>query len=222
VTGAERNQAAAAAAVVLLGNCKQRETLPPALPVPPEAPGNGNGEGREQRYERGLLPSGRQLLGGPGAELYDPESAMQDRPQKMQKNKNRAANSKEVGPLPQSPPAPADHLSYDHAEGDYFPSYSEAGPSGASEGEQCLSPPRAIVNHYPTSARTTTSKESSLALMADSRSVTPGTKPRMITLLIADRRHGTDDLAEVHVPLKAAGAGCKGCMRGLVKRAVTY
>ncbi|KAN0109310.1 hypothetical protein V8E52_009494 [Russula decolorans] len=47
--------------------------------------------------------------------------------------------------------------------------------------------------------------------MADSRSVTPGTKPRMITLLIADRRHGTDDLAEVHVPLKAAGAGCKGC-----------
>jgi len=33
-----------------------------------------------------------------------------------------------------------------------------------------------------------TSKESSLALMADSRSVTPGTKPLMVTLLIEDRR----------------------------------
>ena len=43
--------------------------------------------------------------------------------------------------------------------------------------------------------------------MADSRSVTPGTKPRMITLLIEDRRHGTDELAEVHVPLKTAGEG---------------
>jgi hypothetical protein len=43
--------------------------------------------------------------------------------------------------------------------------------------------------------------------MADSRSVTPGTKRRMITLLIEDRRHGTDELAEVHVPLKAAGEG---------------
>jgi hypothetical protein len=52
-----------------------------------------------------------------------------------------------------------------------------------------------------------TSKESSPALMADSRSVTPGTMPRMITLLIEDRRHGTDELAEVHVLLKAAGEG---------------
>ncbi|KAF8492351.1 hypothetical protein F5888DRAFT_1619132 [Russula emetica] len=29
----------------------------------------------------------------------------------------------------------------------------------------------------------------------------------MITLLIEDRRHGTDELAEVHVPVKAAGEG---------------
>jgi hypothetical protein len=43
--------------------------------------------------------------------------------------------------------------------------------------------------------------------MADSRLVTPGTGPRMITLLIEDRRHGTDELAEAHVPLKAAGKG---------------
>ena len=29
----------------------------------------------------------------------------------------------------------------------------------------------------------------------------------MITLLIEHRRHGTDELAEVHVPLDAAGEG---------------
>jgi hypothetical protein len=35
--------------------------------------------------------------------------------------------------------------------------------------------------------------------------VTPGTKPRIITLLIEDRRHGTDELAELRVPPKAVG-----------------
>ena len=29
----------------------------------------------------------------------------------------------------------------------------------------------------------------------------------MVTLLIEDRRHRTDELAEVHVPLKVAGGG---------------
>ncbi|KAN0105723.1 hypothetical protein V8E52_010735 [Russula decolorans] len=43
--------------------------------------------------------------------------------------------------------------------------------------------------------------------MAESRSVMPGTKPRMIMLLIEDRRYRTDELAEVHVSLKAAGEG---------------
>ncbi|KAN0105730.1 hypothetical protein V8E52_010742 [Russula decolorans] len=93
---------------------------------------------------------------------------VQDRPRNVRKNKDRAASSKEMGPLPQTPPAPADHLSYNNAEGDNFLSYLEAGPS---------------------------SKESSLTLMADSRSVMPGTEPHMITLLIEDRRHGTDQLA---------------------------
>jgi hypothetical protein len=135
---------------------------------------------------------------------------VQDCPQNLRKNKNRAASLKEVGPLLQAPPAPAGHLSYHHAEGDNFPSYSQAGPSGVSdiarEGGQSLSPPQVIVNHYPTSSRTATSKESSLALMADWRLVTPGTWLRMITSLIEDRRHGTE-LAEVHVPLKGAGEG---------------
>jgi hypothetical protein len=45
-----------------------------------------------------------------------------------QKNKNRGATSKEVGPLPYAPPAPADSLSFDHAEGDYFPSVLASRP----------------------------------------------------------------------------------------------
>src|SRR5580698_8130204 len=51
----------------------------------------------------------------------------------MQKNKNRAPSSKELGSIPQAPPAPVDHLSYDDTEGDYFPSYFEVEPSGASD-----------------------------------------------------------------------------------------
>ena len=37
--------------------------------------------------------------------------------------------------------------------------------------------------------------------------MTAGTKRLMITLLIEDRRNGTDKLVEVHVPLKVAGEG---------------
>ena len=49
----------------------------------------------------------------------------------------------------------------------------------------------------------------------------------MITLFIEDRRHGTDELAEVHVLLKAAGEGylrrMQGCMCSLAKWVVvTY
>jgi hypothetical protein len=49
----------------------------------------------------------------------------------------------------------------------------------------------------------------------------------MITLLIEDRRHGADELAEVHVLLKAAGEGyllgrCKGSVCSLAKWAVSY
>jgi hypothetical protein len=51
---------------------------------------------------------------------------------------------------------------------------------------------------------------SSPAVKSSSRSETPGTKPRMVTLLIEDRRNGTDELAEVHVPLKTIGE--EGCL----------
>ena len=134
---------------------------------------------------------------------------MQDHPRNVQKHKNRAASSEEVGPLPEASLAPVDHR-YDHAEGDCFSSF-EAGPSGSSdiacEGGQSPSSPQAIVNHYPTSARTTTSKESPLALMTDSRSVTPGTKLCMMSLLIEDRRLGSNELTVVYIPLKDAGEG---------------
>ena len=107
-----------------------------------------------------------------------------DHPRNVQKHKNRATSSEEVGPLPEASPAPADH-SYDHAEGDCFSSF-EPGPSGASdiacEGGQSPISPQAIINHYPTSAHTTISKESHLALIIDSRSVTPETKPCMVRI----------------------------------------
>ena len=108
-----------------------------------------------------------------------------------------------MGPLPHAPPVPAVHLSYGHAEGDYFPYDFDAGLPGADditcEGGQSHSPLQAIVNPYPTPARTIVDKESSLPLMADPRSVTPGTMPCM---LIEDRRYRTDELAEVRVSLK--------------------
>ena len=65
------------------GKGKQREIVPPVLP---EASGNGNGDGSEQGYERGLLTLGRQLSERP-AELQE----------LVHKNKNRTASSKEMG-----------------------------------------------------------------------------------------------------------------------------
>ena len=176
------------------GKGKQRETHPP----------------EELGHERGSVPpSGRQLSERPGVGLHEPPESVvvvQDRPRNVQKNGNRNGGQS----LKES--TPADHLGYDHAEGDYYPSYFEAGPSGASdiacEGGQSLSPSQTTVNHDPESTHIAASKESSLALKAESRSVTPGIKARMITLLIEDRRHGTDELAEVHVPLRTAGEGC--------------
>jgi hypothetical protein len=193
------------------GKNKRKERVPPP---PPAAQGNGNGE-VEQRYER--RSSSRPQSGSPfpAVEFHESESTVQGRSRNKQKNR---AGSKDVGlPPTRPPPAPVDDGNYDHAQGYYY----EIEPSGASntvhEGRQSLSPPPPktwesprptppVVDHYPTSARTT-SKESSPAPMTESRLQTPGTKPRMVTLLIEDRRLATDELVEVHVPLKAAGEG---------------
>jgi hypothetical protein len=43
--------------------------------------------------------------------------------------------------------------------------------------------------------------------------LTPETKRRMITLPIEDRRHGTDELAEVHVPLRLLARATFGQMQ---------
>lgn len=194
---------------------KHKEKVPPPPPPPPAAPSNVNGEQVEQRYERRSVP--RQQSGSPfsaTAEHRETESAVQGRPRNVQQQRNRAGDlkNKDVGGSPLQPAAHADNGNYDHAES-YYPTYYEAEPSSASntvhlEG-QSLSPPSeesprlspSVVNHYPGSARLTTSS----ALKTNSRSETPGTKLRMITLLIEDRRHGTDELAEVHVPLKTIG-----------------
>jgi hypothetical protein len=183
-----------------------------------------------RRYERHSLP--RQQPGQPAfptehREATDP--AVPARPRNLQKNR-AGLEQTEVSSVPPPPPlpapAPANDGSYDYARG-YYPSYYETDPLDASNaavhtvhnGGQSLSPPppqtwdsprpspSSAVNHYPTSARMT-SKESSPTFTTDSRSQTQGPQPRMVTLFIEDRRHGTDELAEVHVPLRTIGEGC--------------
>jgi hypothetical protein len=70
--------------------------------------------------------------------------------------------------------------------------------SGASEiaceRGQSPNPPQVIATHYTTSARTTTNKESSPALIGDTHSVMPGTKLGTMTFLIEDRHYGTKDV----------------------------
>ena len=192
----------------------------PVPPPPPAAQSNGNGGQGGQRYERRSLP--RQQSGSPfpaTAELRETETVVQSRSRNVQQQRNRAGGLKDndVGGSLSPPAAPADNGNYDHAES-YYPSYYKAEPSSAGNtvrvGGKSLSPPPkespgpspSIVNHYPGSARTT----SSPAVKSSSLSETPGTKPRMVTLLIEDRRNGTDELAEVHVPLKTIGE--EGCL----------
>ena len=195
------------------GKGKRKERVPPPAP-PAAAQANGNGEG-EQRYER--RSSQRLQSGSPfsAVELHhESESMAQGRSRNKQKNR---AGSRDVG-LPPPPPAPADDGNYDHAQSYYYETEPCAGAGNTvREGGQSLSPPQPkiwesprptppVVDQYPTSARTT-SKESSPAPVTDSGLQTPGIKPRMVTLLIEDRRLATDELVEVHVPLKTVGEG---------------
>ena len=182
-----------------------------------------------RRYERHSLPRqqpGQSAFPTEHREATDPSVP---RPRNLQKNR-AGLEQTEVSPVPPPPPppapAPANDGSYDYARG-YYPSYYETDPLDASnaaahtvhDGGQSLSPPppqtwdsprpspSSAINHYLTSVRTT-SKESSPAFTTDSRSQTQGPNPRMVTLFIEDRRHGTDELAEVHVPLRTIGEGC--------------
>lgn len=129
---------------------------------------------------------------------------------------------KDVVPVP-PPPALSPDNSYDYGM-DYYPpsEHSVIGKSPAvhevCEKEESLSPPPpktwvspgsspATAHHYHPSAGTTQTEPSPLIVENSRRPMTPSTKPRMLTLLIEDRRHGTDELAEVRVPLKVADEG---------------
>ena len=183
------------------GKGKQKEKVTSR----PSARADGNGE-RVYEGHSFLRPQSGPLI--PAAEPRETESMAQFRLRNVQKNR---ADSKGVASVLPPAPTPANDGSYHHAGG-YYPSYIEAGSSDSSNivahtvRETWESPGLSSpgVNDYPASARTT-SKESSPT--ADSRSLTPGTKPRMLTLLIEDRRHGTDELVEVHVPVKPMGEG---------------
>ena len=191
----------------------------------------GGSDGRW--YERRSVPP-RQQPGQPAFPTTEhheaTDSAVPARPRSLQKNRARLEEtgvSSVPTPPPPPAPAPANDGSYDHARG-YYPAYYEIDPPDASNtavhsvhddrGQSLSSPPPktwdsprlspSASNHYltPASARTT-SKESSPAFTTESRSQTQGPKPRMVTLFIEDRRHGTDELAEVHVPLRTIGEG---------------
>jgi hypothetical protein len=194
---------------------KSKEKAPP----PNVAPLDRN---NHHQHDMGHVFSHQQQSGRPPSSVV--ESRGTESTMRQARPRNRAG-TKEMSRTPQSP-APVNNSSYDHVEEDHYSSYYEAAPSDSShtpvthdvrDGGQSLSPPpprtwgpsrpsSSAVNAYPVSTHTT-SNESSPALVADSRpcrSSTPSTKPRMLTLLIEDRRNGSDELAEVRVPLKFA------------------
>jgi hypothetical protein len=202
-----------------VGKSKHREHREKAAPAsataPPRPPAWAIGGDHEQRYER-------RSLSGPIAEPHhETGSVVRARSRSMQKNR---AASQEM-PSVSSPTAPANGGGYDHSR-DYYPSGYDAELPDVSnitvhatdEGVRVQSPstppkkwesPRPsppVINHYPASTYAT-SKEPSPAHAIESRPLTPPTKSRMLTLLIEDRRNGSDELAEVHVPLKIAGEG---------------
>ena len=219
------------------GKGKHKEKAPAPDPAPAlaaaaprrssaQAASVSGSDGR--RYERHVLP--RHQPGQPAFPTEHREAtepAVPARPRNLQKSRAGLEETEVSSVPPPPPPAPApanDGSSYDHARG-YYPPYYETDPLDASnmvthtvhDGGQSLSPPPpktwdsprpspSAVNYYLTSARPT-SKESSPAFTTDSRSQTQGPKPRMVTLFIEDRRHGTDELAEVHVPLRTIGEG---------------
>ena len=190
---------------------------PPQRPAQATKPRGGTSKGRSKDKAPPTAAPPAQADGN--GQQYG--TTQQARPRNVQENRTGA---REMSYTPQHP-APANDGSYDHG-GDYYTSYYEAERSDASltsvahevhDGGQSLSPPpprtwesprpsSSAVNSYPASKHTT-SHESSPALVPDSharRPLTPSTKPRMLTLLIEDRRNGSDELAEVRVRLKFA------------------
>jgi hypothetical protein len=194
------------------GRGKAKEKTPPPSVAHP-VPADGNNLPYEQHdFSR--------QQSGPPIPVAEPCEVKQACSRNGQKNR---VGVKEMRSYTPQHPAPANDS--DHAE-DYYPSYYEPEPSDAShaavthqvrDGEQSLSPPplrtwesprlsSSTVKTYPASSHAA-SDECSPALVADSRShhsLTPNTKLRMLTLLIEDRRNGSDELAEVRVRLKFA------------------
>ena len=212
------------------GKYNEKAPAPAAARRPSAQTASVGGGSDERRYERHSLP--RHLPGRsafPTEHRETTDSAVPGRPRSLQKNRARLEETEVSSvppplPPPAPAPAPANDGSYDHARG-YYPAYYEIDSLDASntaahsvrEWGQSLSPPPlkswdspglspSVANHYLASARTT-SKEPSPAFTTESRSQMQGPKPRMVTLFIEDRRHGTDELAEVHVPLRTIGEG---------------
>ena len=179
--------------------------------APPSAEPSRSSSRADTEHGQHTLPKRQPQSPFPTTELRETESMAQSR--SSRKNK---AEENDVSPIP-PPPALSPHSSYDYG-GDYYPQ-SEHRNSPAvrdvCEKEQSLSPPPpktwvsppATAYHCRAPAGTTRTDPPPPIADNSCRPVTPSTQSRMLTLLIEDRRHGTDELAEVRVPLKAADEG---------------
>ena len=192
---------------------KAKAKAPPSSTEPSRSSSRANAinSGRGQY----TLPKRQLQSPFPTTELRIAESTAISRSSRKNKTEEN-----DVAPVP-SPRVLSPNYDYG---GDYYPpsEHSVIGNSPAvhevGEKEQSLSPPPpktwvspgsspATVYHHHASAGTTRTEPSPLIVENSRRPLTPSMKPRMLTLLIEDRRHGTDELAEVRVPLKAAEEG---------------
>jgi hypothetical protein len=190
------------------GKAKAKASSSSAEPLRSSSRADAINPGRGQH----TLPKRQPQSPFPTTELRVTESTAKYRGSRKNKTEGN-----DVVPVP-PPPALSPNNNYDY-EGDYYPpsEHSIVGNSPVYEKEQSLSPPPPKTWVSPGSSPATayhhaavgvTRVEPPPPIVENSlRPLTPSTKPRMLTLLIEDRRHGTDELAEVRVPLRAADEG---------------
>ena len=185
--------------------------------APPSAEPSRSSSRADAEHGQYAFPKRQSQSPFPTSGLRETESTAQSRSSLKSKTEEN-----DVAPVPPPPALSPNGTSYDYG-GDYYPQQSEHSTRNSPavheiyEKEQSLSPPPpktwaspgsspATAYHHHASAGTARMEPSPI-VENSRRPMTPSTKSRMLTLLIEDRRHGTDELAEVRVPLRAAEEG---------------
>ena len=186
--------------------------------APPSTEPSRSSSRADAEHGQHALPKRQSQSPFPTSELRETKSTAQSRSSRKSKTEEN-----DVAPVPPPPALSPISTSYDYG-GDYYPQQSEHSTHNSPavhevcEKEQSLSPPPpktwespgswpATAYHHHASAGTARMEPLQPVVDNSRRPVTPSTKPRMLTLLIEDQRHGTDELAEVRVPLRAADEG---------------